>query len=78
MVAILLTNIVNPGVGFANIIDKQLGTNLVTSFFGYWIEFTPAAKILNNYFLIINIVINIIITSIFTVLSSLKLKSTNN
>lgn len=78
MAAILLTNIVNPGVGFASIMDKQLGTNLVTSFFGYWIEFTPMAKILNNYFLIINIVINIIITSIFTVLSSLKLKSTNN
>lgn len=78
MAAILLTNIVNPGVGFASIMDKQLGTDLVTSFFGCWIEITPMAKILNNYFLTINIVINIIITSIFTLLSSLKLKSTNN
>lgn len=78
MVAILLTNIVNPGVGFANIIDKQLGTNLVTSFFGYWIEFTPAAKILNNYFLIINTFINICISLLFTSLSALRLKGTNS
>ncbi len=77
MAAILLTNIVNPGVGFVNIMDKQLGTNLVTSFFGYWIEFTPAAKILNNYFLIINTFINICISLLFTSLSALRLKDTN-
>ncbi len=77
MAAILLTNIVNPGVGFVNIMDKQLGTNLVTSFFGYWIEFTPAAKILNNYFLIINTFINICISLLFTSLSALRLKGTN-
>ncbi len=74
---IFMINIANPGVGFATLMDKQLGTDIVMSFFGYWQDKNNILEFFCKYFWIINMFVNIIITFLFMLLASLRLRKTN-
>ena len=65
-------NLTNPVIGFASLIDNQMGLGLVGEFL--YLDDSPTVKFLANNFWLLNMIVNVLITFLFIFLSSLRLK----